>query len=79
MILMIMDIQQDYIDGKTTTDFIERNFSTWTDENRRDFLRQALIAASFHSKESVSTKVKSMQMKRASPWNTLGKWRIGHK
>jgi len=66
--------------GKTTTGFIKTYFDKWegkekTDEN----LKLALVASAFDSINRTYTGKgeKALQEKVFSPWQTLGKWRLG--
>ncbi|HHS14497.1 MAG TPA: acetyl-CoA carboxylase biotin carboxylase subunit [bacterium] len=73
----LMDVltHPDFLSGKTYTDFIQKNMPDWT--AKKDFLVEALAAASIQ--DVLASKTPAGPVKRAgvSPWQTLGAWRLG--
>lgn len=68
--------------GKTTTDFINKYFDGWKGkEKTEESLRLALIATAFNSSNQADVRAGGVipQKETSSPWQTLGKWRIGGK
>lgn len=66
----------DFAAGKTTTDFIDKNFKEWSSKKKYKYLKQALIAAAVCSQNSGQT-INLKKRKCFNPWTTVGKWRIG--
>jgi len=72
----------DFRAGRTTTAFIEKNFSSWAtggeDEERREL---ALAAAAFDalrpSPGGAGASARGKQSEAATAWTTLGRWRAG--
>ncbi len=68
----------DFINGNTTTDFIEAHLSDWHPGEEEAFIHHALFAASLHSMGTASSERSGPRQRlQFSPWNTLGPWRIG--
>jgi acetyl-CoA carboxylase biotin carboxylase subunit len=68
--------------GKTNTDFINRYFDGWKGkEKTEENLKIALIATAFNSLNQAERRAGGIgpQKETFSPWQTLGKWRIGGK
>ena len=66
--------------GKTTTGFIKMYFDGWEGKRKTaENLRMALIASAFDSlnKTHLRKGVEAVQKEVFSPWQTLGKWRLG--
>jgi acetyl/propionyl-CoA carboxylase alpha subunit len=65
--------------GETTTSFIEKYFADWGGKERAEETRTiAALAAAFDSQSgSFATQVMPGQNVAPSPWQTLGKWRLG--
>jgi len=67
--------------ARTTTDFIERNFSDWASKKKDKKNRElSLIAAAFFTQTrgfQSSPELGSGEVKVFSPWKTLGRWRLG--
>jgi acetyl-CoA carboxylase biotin carboxylase subunit len=67
--------------GRTNTGFIKNHFENWGEKKKsRDTLRLALAAAAFDSLNSGASgrrAVSGAQKATASPWQTLGHWRLG--
>lgn len=66
----------DFTAGKTTTDFIDRNFKKWNNQKNSEEIIPALIAAAVCSqaREEESTYRKR---KMFNPWLTVGNWQVG--
>ncbi len=67
----------DFLNGAIATDFLERNFKMWKKSDKCDLLDIALVSAAL-SGEEIQIGIKSKKV-IISPWNMLGKWRIGEK
>jgi acetyl-CoA carboxylase biotin carboxylase subunit len=68
----------DFLEGKTTTDFIPKNFTDWKEkEDNKKYLNQALIATAIISQNKFVSKGQVVEQKVYSPWQALGKWEIG--
>jgi acetyl-CoA carboxylase biotin carboxylase subunit len=69
----------EFIQGRTYTDFLQKNMSDWSDSVSKEHLDLALIASAVHSYvESSGPKVDSVAEERfPGPWFTLGRWRLG--
>jgi acetyl-CoA carboxylase biotin carboxylase subunit len=68
--------------GETMTDFIPRYFEGWTGEEKdEESQRLALIAGAFANSGKTAVSPGSIQEQETvySPWQTLGKWKIGGK
>jgi acetyl-CoA carboxylase biotin carboxylase subunit len=68
--------------GKTTTGFIKTHFGEWEGKKKAEKnLEVALIAAAFDSLSSTQPRKgkEALQKEMISPWQSLGKWRIGGK
>lgn len=68
--------------GKTTTDFINKYLEGWKGkEKKEEDLKLALIATAFSSLNQTGVSASGVvpQKEALSPWQTLGKWRIGGK
>jgi acetyl-CoA carboxylase biotin carboxylase subunit len=68
--------------GKTTTHFIQQYFYGWEGKKKtEENLKLALIASAFDSlnQTSAGKGAATMQKEASSPWQTLGKWRLGGK
>jgi acetyl/propionyl-CoA carboxylase alpha subunit len=65
--------------GETTTSFIDKYFAEWRGKEKAEEARLIVALASvFDSQsESFSTQVTAGQDVVPSPWQTLGKWRMG--
>jgi acetyl-CoA carboxylase biotin carboxylase subunit len=68
--------------GRTNTSFIKKHFDDWTEgDTDADRLKLALAAAAFDNFSGTLLKMRKGEgVKRReidSPWQTLGKWRIG--
>jgi acetyl-CoA carboxylase biotin carboxylase subunit len=65
--------------GETTTSFIEQNFSDWARKEKLDETRTiAALASAFDSQyKSLAPQLLAGQNITPSPWQTLGKWRLG--
>ncbi|MEW6684588.1 MAG: acetyl-CoA carboxylase biotin carboxylase subunit [Candidatus Edwardsbacteria bacterium] len=68
----------DFVHGQTRTNFIEKNFSSWKEEEK-EFLEEALIAA------GIDAYVKAMEGRKQrvtvsreifNPWLSVGKWEV---
>ncbi len=66
----------DFLAGKTTTNFIEKNFKNWNNKKNFKYLKPALIAAAVCSQKSEKT-ANYKKSRMSNPWTTVGKWRIG--
>jgi len=67
-------------EGKTTTNFIQKNFPDWSTPEKPENLKElALTAAAFFSQKSnlQGGRYGSEPKEVYSPWNKLGKWTIG--
>lgn len=68
----------DFVEGKTTTDFIPKNFADWKDKtDGKKYLKQALVAAAIISQNKFTSKGQTVEKQIYSPWQSLGKWEIG--
>jgi len=68
--------------GKTTTSFIQKHFDQWKGKKKtEENLKVVLIASAFDSLSSPQTQKGEKIIKKEiySPWQSLGKWRIGGK
>jgi len=68
--------------GKTTTGFIKTYFDEWEGKKKTGKnLEVALIASAFDSLSSTQPRKgeEALQKEMFSPWQSLGKWRIGEK
>jgi acetyl-CoA carboxylase biotin carboxylase subunit len=68
--------------GKTTTHFIQQYFYGWEGKKKiEENLRLALIASAFDSlnQASAAKGAATVQKEVSSPWQTLGRWRLGGK
>jgi acetyl-CoA carboxylase biotin carboxylase subunit len=68
--------------GQTTTHFIKQYFDGWEGKKKtEESLRLALIASAFDSLNQTSAGKGAAPMQRevSSPWQTLGRWRLGGK
>jgi acetyl-CoA carboxylase biotin carboxylase subunit len=68
--------------GKTTTGFIKTYFDNWQGKKKTEKnLEVALIASAFDSLSSTQPRKReeALQKEMFSPWQSLGKWRIGGK
>ncbi len=68
--------------GRTNTGFIKRYFESWGEKGKDpDRLRVVLAAAAFDELNPTAhvqgTEPRSSRKERFSPWQSLGKWRIG--
>jgi acetyl-CoA carboxylase biotin carboxylase subunit len=65
--------------GETTTSFIEKNFSDWGGKENVEEARTIAALASAFDNQSRSSAPQLMagQHVAPSPWQTLGKWRLG--
>ncbi|NIM91602.1 MAG: acetyl-CoA carboxylase biotin carboxylase subunit [Candidatus Aminicenantes bacterium] len=71
-----------YKAGNTTTGFIKRHFGQWEGKKKTEKnLEVALIASAFESLNSLQPRRGEERLAREmfSPWQSLGKWRIGGK
>jgi acetyl/propionyl-CoA carboxylase alpha subunit len=71
-----------YKAGNTTTGFIKRHFDQWEGKKKTEKnLEVALIASAFDSLSSPQPRKgeESLAKEMFSPWQSLGKWRIGGK
>ncbi len=71
-----------FLAGETATDFISKNLAEWRPEDRSQELKDlALLVAAFDSQQGDfrTTSRELMESAFPSPWETLGKWRIGSK
>ncbi len=71
-----------YKAGNTTTSFIKRHFDQWEGKKKTGKnLEVALIASAFDSLRSLRPRKgeESLAKEMFSPWQSLGKWRIGGK
>jgi len=69
-------------EGRTTTDFINKYFDGWKGkEKTQESQKLALITSAFNSLNQTEVKAGGLafQKETYSPWQTLGKWRIGGK
>ena len=71
--------QPDFISGATTTDFIEKNLSGWTENESEEFLHIALAAVAIQTGEQTESDTGSRKRVEFSPWRTSGRWRIGER
>ena len=74
----------EFIQGRTTTDFIERNMKDWKERKSDSGLEEALIAGAIYSylKEGKGkSQIVNLQspISQPSPWLTVGKWELGEK
>jgi acetyl-CoA carboxylase biotin carboxylase subunit len=68
----------DFLEGKTTTDFILKNFADWKEkEDDKKNLKEALIATAITSQNKVRSRSQGVKQEAHSPWQTLGRWEIG--
>ena len=78
----LLDVLQHpaFIEGKTHTDFIERNMSGWSESGTDEHLNVALIASAIDSCRKSSTRRGPVTVweETRNPWLTLGRWRTGH-
>ena len=68
--------------GKTTTSFIEKNFPGWQGKAKtEESMRLALIASAFDDFSQAYSSVNKGAVRKEvySPWQALGRWRIGGK
>jgi acetyl-CoA carboxylase biotin carboxylase subunit len=68
--------------GKTTTHFIQQYFYGWEGKKKtEENLRLALIASAFDSLNQTSPGkgAAAVQREVSTPWQTLGRWRLGGK
>jgi acetyl-CoA carboxylase biotin carboxylase subunit len=71
-------IHPEFGSGKLDTDFIGRNFPEWNPSTDPAINEIALIAAGlFNNLNNQRSKTIGMTQSIASPWETLGDWRIG--
>jgi len=66
--------------GKTTTSFIEKNFDGWQGKTKtEESLRLALVASAFDNFSQAYSSVNKGAVRKEvySPWQALGRWRIG--
>ncbi len=66
--------------GETTTGFIQEHFAEWQGHEYDPGLKDlALLAAAFHAQTdgAAASRAGSVRLESPSPWDTLGKWRIG--
>lgn len=71
-----------FSEGATTTGFIKSYFDNWREnESGEEKLKLALAAAAFDdfSRSQIAEPVPAQAKEVFSPWQTLGKWRIGGK
>jgi acetyl-CoA carboxylase biotin carboxylase subunit len=69
-----------FLAGQTTTGFIGKHFTGWEGrEKSEEAERMALLGAAFDVMNSSFARTGPSGLKRAActPWDTLGKWRIG--
>jgi len=73
----LRDVMQhpDFINGKTNTNFIDKNFKEWNNKKDSEYLTPALIAAALCSQESQSTPEYTSR-KVYNPWTMVGKWSV---
>lgn len=67
-------------EGTTTTSFIPSYFGDWKEKERdKERVRLALLAAAFDGFQRTQPRagISSRKREEVSPWQTLGKWRLG--
>jgi acetyl-CoA carboxylase biotin carboxylase subunit len=64
-----------FISGDTATDFIGSHFSKWNEHSKRQFHREALIAAAILSQRN--RPADQTIVESYNPWQTIGEWHIG--
>ena len=69
----------DFISGKTTTDFIEKNLSGWEENEKNEYLHAALTTAAVFEHTQPEFKSIPSDETAYSPWSILGNWRIGER
>ncbi|MCH7760273.1 acetyl-CoA carboxylase biotin carboxylase subunit [candidate division TA06 bacterium] len=72
----------EFIQGRTTTDFIDRHMKDWNGEESDSDLQQALIAGAIFSymksgKGKLRIPHSALRTPHLSPWLTVGKWELG--
>jgi acetyl-CoA carboxylase biotin carboxylase subunit len=75
----------DFIQGNTTTDFIEKNMKGWKEKKSDSSLQQALIAGAIYSYmkneggklHTPNSSASGGRTSKESPWQTVGKWEMG--
>jgi acetyl-CoA carboxylase biotin carboxylase subunit len=66
---------RDFVEGNTSTDFIDRNFAEWTQNMEdSDLARIAYVVDELIYSEKPSAAIKERRW--LTPWETLGEWRI---
>jgi acetyl-CoA carboxylase biotin carboxylase subunit len=64
--------------GRTHTHFIGQHFSNWKPSSSTDtLLDMALIAGAFACSQATGAGIDGRPQKKATPWQTTGKWTIG--
>ncbi|MFH1943702.1 MAG: acetyl-CoA carboxylase biotin carboxylase subunit [bacterium] len=68
-----------FVRGDTTTDFIEKNCSEWKAPESDEAFRIALVAAAVQTRMEENRGMPMKKRTAASPWTTVGRWRIGER
>lgn len=69
---------QEFINGNTFTDFIQRNMTEWEPPVvNDDQIKVALLSAVFHEMKKKPAVAAGGKEEMPTPWNTIGKWEIG--
>ncbi len=73
----------EFLAGRTTTDFVKSHFDGWSEADKNpDELRLALTAAAFDELKGTRGPARprsDLNREAATPWQTLGRWRMGGK
>jgi len=70
----------EFLAGRTTTSFIARNFEAWGRDNENDESRRLAMAAAAFAAAGATGRPRDagrVSAKTATPWTSLGRWRIG--
>jgi acetyl-CoA carboxylase biotin carboxylase subunit len=65
-----------FIEGRTTTDFIDRHFEGWRPDNGGADLARMVYAVAENSMILGRPEAGTTAQDRPSPWKTLGEWRL---
>ena len=67
-------MHHDFIDGETYTDFINKHFPAWKQNDDEEI--SAILVAAIHSYENFKRRPIIQKSENITPWQTIGNWEI---